>query len=108
MRTRSAVEIARASLALAYPQATEDGLDRAAQLMVRWSSEGVGERLDGELTELLLRDLQTITESPTPVERVADEWRQEAAPPARRVWRRTSDLPPDVPPDVPPATSTRG
>ncbi|MFJ5828182.1 hypothetical protein [Streptomyces sp. NPDC093089] len=104
MRTRSAVEIARASLAPAYPQATEDGLDRAAQLMVRWSSEGVGERLDGELTELLFRDLQTVTESPSPVARVVDEWRQEPAPAARRLWRRVSN----VPPDSPPPASARG
>ncbi|MFE0651641.1 hypothetical protein ACFVZH_23935 [Streptomyces sp. NPDC059534] len=101
MRSRSAVEIARASLALAYPQATEDGLDRAAQLIVRWSSEGVGERLDSELTELLLQDLQTITESPVGI-RAVDERRSPAAAPERRVWRRASEIPP---PQAPGATT---
>lgn len=103
MRTRSAVEIARASLALAFPQATEEGLDRAAQLVVRWGSEGVGEKLDESLTELLIQDLQAITQSPEPIRRV-DEGRARPASPELRVWRTTAETqgrrpgPPTPPP----------
>ncbi|UZJ30363.1 hypothetical protein [Streptomyces endophytica] len=42
MQAESAVEIVRASLALAFPTATEEGLTRAAELVLRWGSEGVG------------------------------------------------------------------
>ncbi|UWE08593.1 hypothetical protein [Actinacidiphila bryophytorum] len=88
MRTRSAVEIARASLALAFPTATEEGLDRAAQLVVRWGSQGVGERLTAQLRELMLEDLEIITQSAQPLARV-EEPRARRADPQERVWRTT-------------------
>lgn len=88
MRTRSAVEIARASLALAFPTATEEGLDRAAQLVVRWGSQGVGDQLTGPLRELLLEDLEIITQSTQPLARV-EEPRTRRAAPHERVWRTT-------------------
>ncbi|MGW1651225.1 hypothetical protein [Streptomyces atratus] len=61
MRAQSAVEIARASLALAFPAATDEGLTRAAELIVRWGSEGVGVQLEPALAERMLLDLMDIT-----------------------------------------------
>lgn len=97
MRSRSAVENARASLVLAFPSATEEGLDRAAQMMVRWAAEGIGATLDPRLSALLYEELWSITGSRgrRPRPQLSDDvW--VPAEEGRRTWRPV-DLPPPDP-----------
>lgn len=96
MRSRSAIENARASLVLAFPHATEDGLDRAAQLVVRWAAEGIGATLDPSRSALLYEELWSVTEShgepPTPL-LSGDIW--VAADESERTWRPVDPPRPD-------------
>lgn len=97
MRSRSAVENARISLRLAFPDATHEGLDRAAQLIVRWAAEGVGSTLGPRLSALMYEDLYSVTQSPAPMERPGllinpDLW--VPAPESERTWPRTEPEPP--------------
>ncbi|MFF8999216.1 hypothetical protein [Streptomyces achromogenes] len=57
MRSDDAVEIMRASLALAFPTASAEGLTRAAETLIRWGSEDVEDHLDQELIARMLLDL---------------------------------------------------
>lgn len=57
MRSEDAVEIVRASLALAFPGASADGLARAAEHLLRWGAEGAAAHLGPELSERMLEDL---------------------------------------------------
>ncbi|MER5864756.1 hypothetical protein [Kitasatospora sp. NPDC002040] len=85
MRARSATEIARAVLRLAYPDATEAGLDAGAALLVRWGGEGVGYDLDAALALLLAEDLGEVVESAGGIQLVGPEIAP--APAERRTWR---------------------
>lgn len=89
MRAQSAVEIARASLVLAFPDATDEGLTKAAELIVRWGSEGVGARLDPQLAERMLLDLMAITDQDP--ERVPREDFEHPRPAPTRLWTRTEE-----------------
>lgn len=60
MRSEDAVEIVRASLALAFPTASTEGLTRAAETLIRWGSEDVEEHLDEPLIARMLIDLLEI------------------------------------------------
>lgn len=57
MRSDDAVEIIRASLALAFPAASTEGLARAAETLIRWGAEDVEEHLDQQLIARMLLDL---------------------------------------------------
>ncbi|MGC0339964.1 hypothetical protein [Streptomyces sp. SLBN-8D4] len=97
MPAESAVELARASLVLAFPDASDEQLTRAAELVVRWGSEGVGERLDPAHAERLLMDLITVF-GEVPVGRRAYSPRVNASP--TRFWTRPDSAPilhPDEP-----------
>lgn len=60
MRPRSAVEMARTMLGDVFVRADDQGLDEAARYLVRWGSEGVGDRLDEQSTLMLLFDLMGV------------------------------------------------
>ncbi|WSQ09913.1 hypothetical protein OG604_20285 [Streptomyces sp. NBC_01231] len=91
MPTESAVELARASLALAFPQASDEELTRAAELVVRWGSEGVGQRLDPSHAERMHLDLMAaLGENPDEVER---RYYSEARPARTRFWTRPDRAP---------------
>ncbi|MEV0530388.1 hypothetical protein [Kitasatospora sp. NPDC050463] len=57
MRSEDAVEIVRATLALAFPTASAEGLTRAAETVIRWGSEEAAQQLDEGLTTRMLLDL---------------------------------------------------
>ncbi|MFZ3474479.1 hypothetical protein ACODT3_03685 [Streptomyces sp. 4.24] len=57
MRSEDAVEIVRASLALALPTATAEGVARAAETIIRWGAEDVAEQLNAPLTARMLLDI---------------------------------------------------
>lgn len=57
MRSEDAVEIMRASLALAFPTASTEGLTRAAETLIRWGAEDVEEHLNQPLIARMLLDL---------------------------------------------------
>ncbi|GAA4842831.1 hypothetical protein [Kitasatospora terrestris] len=57
VRSEDAVEIVRATLALALPTASAEGLTRAAETVIRWGSEDVAQHLDRPLTDRLILDL---------------------------------------------------
>ncbi len=60
-KPRDAREIMRLFLAHAFPDASEEGLENASRLMVRWGAEGVGSRMSPLLTVRLMLDLANIT-----------------------------------------------
>ncbi|MFH8366278.1 hypothetical protein [Streptomyces sp. NPDC018031] len=109
MRSEDAVEIVRASLALAFPTASAEGLARAAETVIRWGSEDVEEHLDQPLTARMLLDLAKIAgvalEELRPAERTWDPGmlRETAAP--YRTWSHSEDMEPlpflPRPPDDP-------
>lgn len=116
MRAEDAVEIVRASLALAFPGASAEGLSRAAELVVRWGAEGVAEHLDQALTRRMLLDLLVVSGAPAP--ELADRQSPSRGPTAWwRTWSRPeegpelpfrppgSEPPPD--PDQPPGEPRR-
>lgn len=76
MRSDDAVEIIRASLALAFPAASTERLERAAETLIRWGAEDVEEHLDQQLIARMLLDVLELAgvqpESFRPPER---EWR---------------------------------
>ncbi|MFI6446207.1 hypothetical protein [Kitasatospora sp. NPDC050543] len=84
-QNRSAVEIARSMLGMLYPDATEEGLSEAAQLVVRWGSEGLGNDLDAELSETLAEDLADIAGSSARSDDFVGESHRGQAP--HRRWR---------------------
>jgi len=90
MPTESAVELARASLALAFPQASDEELTRAAELVVRWGSEGVGEELDPAHAERMLLDLMTVVGEQPDMRRV---YQPEVRPARTRFWTRPHNAP---------------
>ncbi|MFF0433044.1 hypothetical protein ACFYU9_12565 [Streptomyces sp. NPDC004327] len=96
MRSEDAVEIVRASLALAFPTASAEGLTRAAESVLRWGSEDVAEHLNGPLTTRMLEDLLDIADVPHADYQPADEeWIERASEPAQyRIWSRTDVLAP--------------
>ncbi|MEU0949442.1 hypothetical protein ABZ379_43280 [Streptomyces canus] len=57
VRSEDALEIVRASLALAFPGASAEGLARAAEHLLLWGAEGAAEHLNPELAERMLEDL---------------------------------------------------
>lgn len=60
MRSEDAVEIVRASLALAFPTASAEGLTRAAETVIRWGAEDVAESLNGPLSTRMLLDVMDV------------------------------------------------
>ncbi|MGW4158508.1 hypothetical protein [Streptomyces sp. NPDC004788] len=113
MRSEDAVEIVRASLALAFPTASAEGLTRAAETVLRWGSEDVAEHLNGPLTSRMLLDLLEVADvPPADYEPVDEEWLERAPEPAAyRIWSRTDVLEPlpfyPRPPDDPTTSSRR-
>jgi len=57
MPGEDALEIVRASLALAMPTASTDGLTRAAEAVLLWGSEDAADHLDDSLSRRMLVDL---------------------------------------------------
>lgn len=124
MGSEDAVEIVRASLALAFPTASTEGLTRAAETLIRWGSEDVEAHLDEPLIARMLLDLLELAGvDPANFRPAEPEWnlsdvRGVAAP--YRTWSHSEDMsplpflprPPDEPrgphdPD-PPFRSPRG
>ncbi|MGW1840473.1 hypothetical protein [Streptomyces sp. NPDC002067] len=100
MQAESAVEIVRASLALAFPTATDEGLTRAAELVLRWGSEGVGVQLEPDLAERMLLDLMAVAgQDPTEFAHArAPRTELTFVPPATsRAWSRTNETRDDYP-----------
>lgn len=96
MQSGDAVEIVRASLALAFPGASAEGLSKASELVVRWGAEGVAEHLDQALTRRMLQDLLGVTGAPR-VERADPEWERGSPPANYRTWSRPEQTADDVP-----------
>ena len=109
--SEDALEIVRASLALAFPTASAEGLARAAETIIRWGSEDVAEHLDDRLTARMLLDLMEVAGVPrASISSDAPGWLS----PARiemaadyRTWSRTERMTPlrffPRPPDEPTA-----
>ncbi|MET9721998.1 hypothetical protein [Streptomyces zaomyceticus] len=106
MRSEDAVEIVRASLALAFPTATAEGLTRAAETVIRWGAEDVADHLNGPLVQQMLEDLLEVADVPPRDFRPAEPETYYTSPPARyRTWSRTEGMtrlpllprPPDEP-----------
>ncbi|MFF4711421.1 hypothetical protein ACFY2V_08425 [Streptomyces eurythermus] len=75
MRSDDAVEIMRASLALAFPTASAEGLTRAAETLIRWGSEDVEDHLDQELIARMLLDLLRVAGvAPRDFRPVDEDW----------------------------------
>lgn len=96
MRSEDAVEVVRASLALAFPGASTEGLTKAAELVVRWGSEGVAEHLDQALTRRMLQDLLEVTGARR-FEMADPEWERGDPPADYRTWSRPEQVHDDVP-----------
>ncbi|MFI6010824.1 hypothetical protein ACIBAG_18740 [Streptomyces sp. NPDC051243] len=89
MRSEDAIEIVRASLALAFPGASAEGLARAAEHVVRWGAEGVAEELNPELSQRMLVDLMGLSGFDSADFEPADIRRLEMVRPAPyRIWSR--------------------
>ncbi|MEU3411276.1 MULTISPECIES: hypothetical protein [unclassified Streptomyces] len=109
MRSDDAVEIMRASLALAFPTASAEGLTRAAETLIRWGAEDVEDQLDQELIARMLLDLLDVAGVELGDFRPAEEdWHAEAlqGTAARyRTWSHSDDMLPlpflPRPPDEP-------
>src|SRR4051812_49120149 len=56
-------EMLRTALLRLFPDGTDDGLDRAAKLLLRWGAEGVGRRLTMAHAVALMYDLKAVTGS---------------------------------------------
>ncbi|MFF8259978.1 hypothetical protein [Streptomyces virginiae] len=93
MRSEDAVEIVRASLALAFPTASAEGLTRAAETVIRWGTEEVAEDLNAGLTTRMLLDLVQVAGIPPEDFRLAEPDRPFADPAAYRTWSRTEGMP---------------
>ncbi|GHG10601.1 hypothetical protein [Streptomyces zaomyceticus] len=106
MRSEDAVEIVRASLALAFPTATAEGLTRAAETVIRWGAEDVADHMNGPLTSQMLVDLLEVAGVPEEEFRPAEpETYLPAEPAGYRTWTRTEGMTPlpilPRPPDEP-------
>jgi hypothetical protein len=109
VRSEDAVEIVRASLALAFPTASAEGLARAAETVIRWGSEDVVEHLDDPLTTRMLFDLMQVAGVPRADLRSAEpDWLSPDRLETRahyRTWSRTEGMDPlpflPRPPDEP-------
>ncbi|GGR62446.1 MULTISPECIES: hypothetical protein [Streptomyces] len=109
MRSDDAVEIMRASLALAFPTASAEGLTRAAETLIRWGSEDVEDHLDQELIARMLLDLLRVAGvAPRDFRPVDEDWdgdalRETAA--RYRTWSHSDGMAPlpflPRPPDEP-------
>ncbi|MEU4354531.1 hypothetical protein [Streptomyces virginiae] len=93
MRSEDAVEIVRASLALAFPTASAEGLTRAAETVIRWGTEEVAEELNAGLTTRMLLDLLQVAGIPPEDFRLAEPDHPFADPAAYRTWSRTEGMP---------------
>lgn len=96
MRSEDAVEIVRASLALAFPGASVEGLSKAAELVVRWGSEGIAEHLDQPLTRRMLEDLLQVTGAPRIV-RADPQWERGGPAAGYRTWSRPEQIEDSLP-----------
>ncbi|MEU2227001.1 hypothetical protein [Streptomyces sp. NPDC018347] len=95
MRSEDAVEVVRASLALAFPGASVEGLSKAAELVVQWGSEGVAGHLDQALTRRMLLDLMGVVGMGlVPAD---PEWEAGAQPARFRTWSRPEEAGDDFP-----------
>jgi len=80
----------RSALALAYPDATEEGLDEGARLLLRWGSEGLGAGLTGLHADLLAEEMAVIVRSVDGIARVeprTEPTRNQPLP--EPYWRQT-------------------
>ncbi len=79
-------------LAHAFPDATDESLERVSSLMVRWGAAGVGYRMSPELTVRLVQDLAGETETRIALD-VAEELQGRAAEIQRAdiPWRRRGE-----------------
>ncbi|MFG2549966.1 hypothetical protein ACGFWF_08505 [Streptomyces sp. NPDC048581] len=92
MRSEDAVEIVRASLALAFPGASADGLARAAEHLLRWGAEGAAEHLGPEQSERMLEDLVFVGDFRVEEFHRAEPARREVRPADYRVWSRPDQI----------------
>ncbi|MEV4941256.1 hypothetical protein [Streptomyces zaomyceticus] len=106
MRSEDAVEIVRASLALAFPTASAEGLTRAAETVIRWGAEDVADHLNGPLVRQMLEDLLEVADVPPQEFRPAEpETYYTSRRAGYRTWSRTEGMtrlpllprPPDEP-----------
>jgi hypothetical protein len=98
MLNPSLVELARGVLAEIFPDATEEGLDRGAEVLCRWSGEGIGDLLTESNYVLFIEDMAAVVGADPRIEvpiigtrRLLDgEERREAV--RLRLWRTTERI----------------
>ncbi|MCZ0985837.1 hypothetical protein [Streptomyces diastatochromogenes] len=88
VRSEDAVEIVRASLALAFPGASVDALARAAEHLLRWGAEGAAEHITPELSERMLEDLMFLSDFQPGEYRPAEPERRRPQAAPYRTWSR--------------------
>lgn len=112
MRSEDAVEIVRASLALAFPTATAEGLARAADLVITWGSEEAADHLADGLALRMFADLAEVCDvDPSDVQLAEPQYR-DIGPTPYRTWSRSEHMDDRVnflprPPDEPPPRTPR-
>lgn len=96
MRSQDALEIARATLALALPLATDESLTRMAEAVIRWGAEDVEPHLTEELVSRMFADLLALADTGADSYTLAeDAWENRLAPPAEyRTWSRSEGMEP--------------
>ncbi|WP_234010604.1 hypothetical protein [Streptomyces sp. SPB074] len=97
VRSEDVVGLIEATLALAFPTASTQGLTRAAEAVARWGAEDAAQYLDDPLTLRMITDLLQVAGVPEGDYRPAEpagramEWESEY-----RVWSHTDEMP-DLP-----------
>ncbi|MFJ5087393.1 hypothetical protein [Streptomyces sp. NPDC088674] len=97
VRSEDVVGLIEATLALAFPTASTQGLTRAAEAVARWGAEDAAQYLDDPLTLRMITDLLRVAGVPEQDYRPAEpagtamEWESEY-----RVWSHTDEMP-DLP-----------
>ncbi|MET8558601.1 hypothetical protein ABZV64_27120 [Streptomyces sp. NPDC004959] len=94
MRSEDVVGLIEATLALAFPTASTQGLTRAAEAVARWGAEDAAQYLDDPLALRMITDLLRVAGVPEGDYRPAEpsgramEWESEY-----RVWSHTDEMP---------------
>ena len=98
MRSEDAVDIVRASLALAFPTASFEGLTRAAETVIRWGSEDAADFLNEPLTTRMLLDLAHVAGvAEADIPSAEEGWLSDARIQRAsdyRTWSRSDGMPP--------------
>ncbi|WP_343244563.1 hypothetical protein [Streptomyces sp. SID11385] len=97
MRSEDVVGLIEATLALAFPTASTQGLTRAAEAVARWGAEDAAQYLDDPLALRMITDLLQVAGVPEDDYRPAEpDGRAMERESEYRVWSHTDEMP-DLP-----------